>query len=83
MALRIVGIIGKKNVQAFLLMMLQSFLSRLTGIELEFDSDEEYGYFVIEKSFFVDSKKFRMVFCVERSKPTTSGVITLFQIKGK
>jgi hypothetical protein len=75
------GNIGKKKRSSFTVDNVAEFFISLGGIELEFDSDEEYDYFVIEKSYSIESRQFRIVFCIERSKPTISGIITLFQIK--
>ncbi|MDA9189643.1 hypothetical protein N9O57_01545 [bacterium] len=57
------------------------FFSSLNGLELEFDSDDLYDYFVVDKNYFSDNQKYRIVFCIERDKPTASGIITLFNIK--
>ena len=72
----------KKKRSNYTVENIAEFFVSLDGVELEYDMDEEYDYFVIEKNYFIQSKKFRMVFCIERSKPTISGIITLFQLKG-
>ena len=81
--LAINGEYQKKKRSNYTVENIADFFISLDGVELECDKDEEYDYFVIEKNYFLESKEFRMVFCIERSKPTTSGIITLFQLKGR
>ena len=57
------------------------FFQSLNGIELEFDSDDRYDYFVVERNYFDTSQRYRMVFCIERNRVSTSGIITLFRIE--
>lgn len=56
------------------------FFESLNEIELDFQSDDKFDYFMVEKLFFIPPKKYRMVFCIEKSLPSTSGIITMFQI---
>lgn len=71
----------KKKRSNFSAQDIAEFFISLDGSQLEFESDDVYDYFVVEKIYFSGHKKYRMVFCVERTRPTTSGVITLFQVK--
>ncbi len=71
----------KKKRSNFSVSDIVKFFLSLDGLELEFDSDDSYYYFLVDRDFFSDKQKYRMVFCIERNRPTTSGVITLFQVK--
>jgi len=53
----------------------------LDGVGLIPDSDDLFDYFIVEKHFFQDNQNYKMVFCIERSNPKKSGIITFFQIK--
>lgn len=57
-----------------------SFFESLSDVDLDCDSDDAFDYFVVEKTFFTPAKLYRMVFCIEKKLPTTSGIITMFQI---
>ena len=56
------------------------FFESLHQIEINSVPDENWEYFVVDKSFFC-KKKYRMVFCIDRNEPNTSGIITFYGIK--
>jgi hypothetical protein len=58
-----------------------SFFEALDGLELNFEKDDQWEYFIVDKPFFVMKKKYRMVFCINPSESRVAGVITLFQIR--
>ncbi len=70
----------KKKRSSFIVGDVVDFFQSLDGIELEVDSDDLYDYFVVERNYFSDLKRYRIVFCIEKMKPTTSGIITLFEV---
>tara|TARA_Y100000590_G_scaffold441325_1_gene567837 strand:+ start:185 stop:556 length:372 start_codon:yes stop_codon:yes gene_type:complete len=61
--------------------MVSKFFESLDGMEIEAEKDDLFDYFVVDKNFFEQMKRYRMVFCIERSESSTCGVITMFQIK--
>ena len=71
----------KKKRSSFTADDIADFFHSLDGIELEFNSDDRYDYFVVERNYFSASQRHRMVFSIERGKSSTSGIITLFQMK--
>lgn len=70
----------KKKRSHFTSSRVAKFFESLDGLELDVESDDLYDYFVVDQNFFVDQKNYRIVFCIKRDEPGTSGVITLFQI---
>ncbi len=50
-------------------------------VEIGFEADGHWEYFIVDKPFFEKKKKYRMVFCVDRNRPSITGIITFFQIK--
>ena len=56
------------------------FFESLYQLEIEPETDENWEYYIVTKKFFGLKKKFRMVFCIDKEKPNTSGVITLFEV---
>ncbi len=57
---------AKRTRSSFSIIEVAKFFLSLDGIELDFDSDDTYDYFVVEKSYFSKLQTYRMVFCIER-----------------
>ena len=57
------------------------FFEALNGLEADFEADGYWHYFIVDKLFFKEKKKYRMVFCIDRREPSITGIITFFQIK--
>jgi hypothetical protein len=57
------------------------FFESLNGLEIGFEADGHWEYFIVDKPFFEKRKKYRMVFCIDRNGPNITGIITFFQIK--
>jgi hypothetical protein len=43
------------------------FYESLNGLEIGFEADGHWEYFIVDKPFFEKRKKYRMVFCIDRS----------------
>jgi hypothetical protein len=72
---------GRKARSSFEAEDLIRFFESLNGLEVGSETDGEWEYFIVEKPFFDKKKKYRMVFCIDRKWPSTTGIITFFQIK--
>ncbi|MBI2519215.1 MAG: hypothetical protein HYV97_02310 [Bdellovibrio sp.] len=72
---------GKKARSHFKIEDVISFFESLNFLEINSENDGDWEYFVVDKVFFDQKKKYRIVFCIDQKKPEAGGVITLFEIK--
>ncbi len=72
---------GSKKRSNFTEADVANFFQSLDGIELNVEADDAYDYFIAEKKYISNQLKYKIIFCIRRDQPTTSGIITLFQTK--
>ncbi|MDH4467952.1 MAG: hypothetical protein QE271_07830 [Bacteriovoracaceae bacterium] len=72
---------GQKARSTFVIEDIIRFFESLNGMEIEFNFDDGWEYFVVDKSFFDKMIIYRMVFCIDHKEPSICGIITFFQIK--
>jgi hypothetical protein len=72
---------GNKARSNFTIEDVVIFFESLNHLEINSDRDGDWEYFVIDKVFFEKNNKYRMVFCINKKSPHTSGIITLFKVK--
>ncbi len=72
---------GRKARSSFEAEDIIRFFESLNGLEVGFEAEDQWEYFIVDKPFFEKRKKYRMVFCIDRNEPSITGIITFFQIK--
>ena len=72
---------GRKARSNFEAEDLVRFFESLDGLDIGFEADDRWEYFVVDKPFFEKTRKYRMVFCIDRKEPNITGIITFFKIK--
>jgi hypothetical protein len=72
---------GKKARSNFKIEDIITFFESLNNIEVESERDDAWEYFVVDKVFFDQRKKYRIVFCINQNSPLSGGIITFFQVQ--
>ena len=72
---------GNKRRSDFKLEDIILCFESLKFLEINFEQEGDWEYFVVDKDFFGKRKKYRMVFCIDQKMPHNGGIITLFKIK--
>ena len=72
---------GNKARSNFTIEDIVLFFESLNHLEINSNRDGDWEYIVIDKVFFERKKKYRIVFCINKKSPHTSGIITLFQVR--
>ena len=72
---------GRKARSCFEAEDIIRFFESLNGLEVGFEIEDHWEYFIVDKPFLERKKKYRMVFCIDRREPNITGIITFFQVK--
>ena len=72
---------GKKARSHFKIDDIILFFESLNNLEIGSEKDETWEFFAVDKIFFDQKKKYRIVFCIDQRNPQMGGIITLFQVQ--